>query len=319
MSAPNPITQKGILKSYEFTQDGKKYTIQSVQNLNNAVFTIKDKNKINEIFNLEITFEDIKKKNSSLEIYKNIEEFINSLEQFIANKNISIKENNNGLILDLYLFNIMNGNKEKVSFEFNKSENYDKDEIIKSLCLKVNNLEEKYNKLNEKYEKIIYFVGTIINFRFQWENHNNCELSNNNKRLRKIKDEGWNTNVKGNKILRKNSINIFKIKVNNIHKDKNGLYFGIARSSFNFSSSPYDEEWNISCNNTINNSKFKSFKYSEINKNNIVTFIVDLNDGTLEVRKNDNSLGKLKDIPKNEDLVPCVCNYYVGNEIEIIE
>lgn len=319
MSAPNPITQKGILKSYEFTQDGKKYTIQSVQNLNNAVFTIKDKNKINEIFNLEITFEDIKKKNSSLEIYKNIEEFINSLEQFISNKNISIKENNNGLILDLYLFNIMNGNKEKVSFEFNKSENYDKDEIIKSLCLKVNNLEEKYNKLNEKYEKIIYFVGTIINFRFQWENHNNCELSNNNKRLRKIKDEGWNTNVKGNKILRKNSINIFKIKVNNIHKDKNGLYFGIARSSFNFSSSPYDEEWNISCNNTINNSKFKSFKYSEINKNNIVTFIVDLNDGTLEVRKNDDSLGKLKDIPKNEDLVPCVCNYYVGNEIEIIE
>ena len=319
MSAPNPITQKGILKSYEFTQDGKKYTIQSVQNLNNAVFTIKDKNKINEIFNLEITFEDIKKKNSSLEIYKNIEEFINSLEQFISNKNISIKENNNGLILDLYLFNIMNGNKEKVSFEFNKSENYDKDEIIKSLCLKVNNLEEKYNKLNEKFEKIIYFVGTIINFRFQWENHNNCELSNNNKRLRKIKDEGWNTNVKGNKILRKNSINIFKIKVNNIHKDKNGLYFGIARSSFNFSSSPYDEEWNISCNNTINNSKFKSFKYSEINKNNIVTFIVDLNDGTLEVRKNDDSLGKLKDIPKNEDLVPCVCNYYVGNEIEIIE
>ena len=290
MSAPNPITQKGILKSYEFTQDGKKYTIQSVQNLNNAVFTIKDKNKINEIFNLEITFEDIKKKNSSLEIYKNIEEFINSLEQFISNKNISIKENNNGLILDLYLFNIMNGNKEKVSFEFNKSENYDKDEIIKSLCLKVNNLEEKYNKLNEKYEKIIYFVGTIINFRFQWENHNNCELSNNNKRLRKIKDEGWNTNVKGNKILRKNSMNIFKIKVNNIHKDKNGLYFGIARSSFNFSSSPYDEEWNISCNNTINNSKFKSFKYSEINKNNIVTFIVDLNDGTLEVRKNDDSL-----------------------------
>ena len=111
MSAPNPITQKGILKSYEFTQDGKKYTIQSVQNLNNAVFTIKDKNKINEIFNLEITFEDIKKKNSSLEIYKNIEEFINSLEQFISNKNISIKENNNGLILYLYIFNIMNGNK----------------------------------------------------------------------------------------------------------------------------------------------------------------------------------------------------------------
>ena len=156
-------------------------------------------------------------------------------------------------------------------------------------------------------------------FRFQWENHDNCELSNNNKKLKKIKNGGCNTNVKGNKILRKNSINIFKIRVNNINSDKSGLYFGIARASTNFSSCPFNEEWNISCSNTTNNSKFKSFKYSQINKDDIITFIVDLNKGTLEVKKNDESLGKLSDIPKNEDLVPCVCNYYVGNEIEIIE
>ena len=70
----------------------------------------------------------------------------------VLNKNILLTANNNCLILDLFIYNIMNGNKEKVSFELNKIENTNKDEIIKSLSLKVNVLEEKYNKLNEKYE-----------------------------------------------------------------------------------------------------------------------------------------------------------------------
>ena len=118
--------------------------------------------------------------------------------------------------------------------------------------------------------------------------------------------------------VNKNSLNIFKIRVNNINNsDKSGLYFGLSRSSYNFSKSPYDEEWNISC--THYNSKFNSFKREEINKGDIVTFIVDLNIGSLSVKKNDITLGTIYNIPKNEDLVPCVLNYYVGNEIEIIE
>ena len=82
----------------------------------------------------------------------------------------------------------MNGNKEKVTFELNKIENTNKDEIIKSLCLKVNNLEEKYEILQKNYEKIMTIVGPMIKaeeedikngkFRFQWENHDYCELSN---------------------------------------------------------------------------------------------------------------------------------------------
>ena len=157
-------------------------------------------------------------------------------------------------------------------------------------------------------------------FIFQWEKHDNCELSNNNKTLRKIKNEGWNTNVKGNKILRKNAINIFKIRVNNNLGDKSGLSFGISRYSANFSSSPYSEEWIINCYGTgTHNSKFKDFKNEPLNKGDIVTFIVDLNNGSLTVKKNDNILGTIYNIPKNVDLVPCVCNYYVGNEIEIID
>ena len=185
-------------------------------------------------------------------------------------------------------------------------------------------------EINPKNEEINNFIENIKNFgninnikksmfKFQWENHQDCEISNNNKKLRKIKNQGWNTNIKGNKILCKNTVNIFKIKVNEINSDKSGLAFGIAKSSSNFSTSLYDNDWNIRCDNTQCNSKFKSFKRDQINKGDIMTFIVDLVNGTLSVKKNEIILGTINDIPKNEDLVPCVCNYYLGNEVEIIE
>ena len=204
----------------------------------------------------------------------------------------------------------MNGNKEIINLEFNKIENTNKDEIIKSLCLKVNFLEEKCKNL----EKIMALYEKEKKFKFQWENHENCQLSNNNKILRKIKNNGWNTFVKGNKNLKKDSFNIFKIRVNEINKDKSGLCFGISNPSLNFS---HMNNWNF-CSYLWNN-KFKSFKTTGMNKGDIFTFIVDLIDGNLEVKKNDEVLGKLNDIPINEDLVPTVCNYYIGNEIEIID
>ena len=324
-------SQKTVMKEIEFTQDEKKYIIELSKNSNNGILTIKDLNSLDSYYKLEITLNDIQNKNQMFLIYKSLEEFINSLEGFIANKNISIKDNNYNLILEIFVFNFMNGNKEKVSFELNKVENTNKDEIIKSLCLKVNTLEEKYNKLNEKYttleknyEKIMTFIEPMIKeaedlknskFKFQWENHENCQLSNNNKILRKIKNTGWNTNVKGNRILSKNEINIFKIRVNEINSDKSGLAFGITRASSNFS---YNDNWNMSCSNTSYHA-FKSFKGESINKGDIITFIADLKSGSLEIKKNNDVLGKLHDIPKNEDLVPSVCNYYIGNEIEIIE
>ena len=73
----------------------------------------------------------------------------------------------------------------------------------------------------------------------------------------------------------------------------------------------------MSCRNT-NNHKYSSFVSEKINKGDIMTFIADLKNGTLEVLKNDKSLGKLYDIPKNEDLVPCASIFYVDDEIEFV-
>jgi len=321
------------IKSIEYSQDGKTYKIDLAQRVNTVIFSVKDINEIDKFYKLEIGFEDIQNKIITFRIYKSVVEFTNALENFISNKNVSLEKKGNSLIFNIFIFNIMNGNKEIINFELKKTENTNKDEIIKQLCLKVNNLEEKYNNLEEKYKKleknyeeIMTVIGDMIIekksglFRFQWENHENCLLSNNNKKLKKIKNEGWNTNIKGNKILRKNSKNIFKIRVNNIHLDKTGLYFGIAKASTIFSSfTPFNDDWNICCKNTTDNSKFRTFVRQEFNKGDIATFIVDLLNGILEVKKNDISLGKINNIPSNEDLVPCVCNYYVGNEIEIIE
>ena len=320
MEAPSQTMQ---IKELEYTKEEKKYKIEISKNSNKAIITIKDINQIDSYYKCEIQLEDIQNKNQIFRLYKSIDEFINILEGFIVNNNVSIKENYKNLFLEIFVFNFLNGNKETINFEFNKVENTNKDEIIKNLCLKVNALEEKCKILEKNYEKIMVFLEPMIKeaeeekkpYKFQWENHDNCKLSNNNKILRKIKNEGWNTNVKGNKILRKNSINIFKIRVNEINSDKSGLTFGISRASSSFS---YNNNWNMMCNST-SAYNFNSFKSTTINKGDIITFIVNLKDGSLEVKKNDEVLGKLNDIPKNEDLVPTVCNYYIDNEIEIID
>ena len=166
-SAPKPVLP--LEKILDFKQDNNTYKIKLSQNSNIVIFSIKDLNRIDEFYELEILFEDIQKKNQIFKIYNSIEELITSIEKMIQNKNISLTKNTNGLILDLFIYNIVDGNKEKVSFQLNKIENTNKDEIIKSLSLKVNILEEKYNELNEKYEdlekkyeKIMNFIGPMI-------------------------------------------------------------------------------------------------------------------------------------------------------------
>ena len=106
--------QNTVMNEIEFTEDEKKYKIELSKNSNNAIFTIKDLNSLDSYYQLEITLKDIKNKNQTFMIYKSLEDFINLLEGFIANKNISIKDNNPDLILEIFVFNFMNGNKEKV-------------------------------------------------------------------------------------------------------------------------------------------------------------------------------------------------------------
>ena len=143
MFAPPSITSKNDIKSFEYKQDDTTFKIEINTNLDNAYFCIKNINKIDSFYELEISFNDIQKKNQVFRIYQSIQEFSNALEGFIKNKNISIKESKENLTLNIIVFNILNGNKENISFSLYKKENNNKDEIIKYLCNKVNDLEDK--------------------------------------------------------------------------------------------------------------------------------------------------------------------------------
>ena len=312
------MATKKDTKVIEYQQDDITYTMEFGINLNNAVFCIKNKNKIDSFYNLEISFEDIQKKNPMFKVYQTIQEFINSLEGLIKNKNVSIQESEESLTLNIIVFNMINGNKENVSFVLHKKENNNKDEVIKFLCSKVNDLEKKLDEMNKNYlnlKKMFDDLKKIVLPDFKWIGHTNCQLFDNGLRIKKIQNQGWNTGIKANNFLKRNEVNIFKIKVNHINNDKSGLQFGIAKYSSNVEQCGTD--WLMNCSYT-KDYKYSSFVSESINKGDIMTFIADLKNGTLEVLKNDKLLGKLYDIPKNEDLVPCASIYFVDDEIEFV-
>ena len=321
MLAPPSITSKNDIKTFEYKQDDITYKIEFNTSLDNAYFCIKNTSKIDSFYELEISFNDIQKKNQVFRIYQSVQEFSNALEGFIINKNISIQETKENLTLNLIVFNMMNGNKENISFILNRKINNNKDEIIKYLCDKVNQLEQKMDEMNKNYVKLKEIVDGMNKkeetFSFVWENNSNCQLLNGKKNVKKIKGgNNWNTGVRGNNLLKRNEINIFKIKVNHINRDKSGLYFGISK--YNSNINHYGIDWHMNCNGTSDN-KYNSFKNEKINEGDIMTFIADLRVGTLEVKKNNISLGKLNDLPTNEDLVPSVSLYYIDDEVEIID
>jgi len=318
MDTPSVLSTKKDTKTIEYQQNDNSYIIELGIDLNKARFCIKNKNKIDSYYNLEISFEDIQKKNPMFKIYQTIQEFINSLEGFIKNKNVSIQESDESLTLNIIVFNMINGNKQNVSFVLHKKENNNKDEVIKFLCSKVNELEKKLDEMNKNYlnlKKMFDDLKKIVLPDFKWKEHTNCQLFDNGLRIKKIQNEGWNTGIKGNNLIKRNEVNIFKIKVNHINNDKSGLQFGIAKYSSNVAQCGTD--WLMRCDDT-RHYKYSSFISEEINKGDIITFIADLKNGTLEVLKNDKSLGKLNDIPKNEDLVPCASIYFVDDEIEFV-
>lgn len=205
------MTSKNDIKTIEYKQDDSTYIIEKGLKLNNAYLCIKNEDKID----LQISLEEIHKKNRGFKIYQTIQEFINSFEDFIKNKNITIEESKENLILNIIIFNILNGNKENVSFVFNKKENCKKDEV------------DEMNKKSSNSKETEKIVQTDL-FQFTWKENSNCSLFNEGKRIKKIQNQGWNAGIKGTNILKRNEVNIFKIKVNHVNMDKTGLQFGIA-------------------------------------------------------------------------------------------
>ena len=69
MLAPPSITSKNDTKSFEYKQDNITYKIEFNTSLDNAYFCIKNTSKIDSFYELEISFNDIQKKNQVFRIY----------------------------------------------------------------------------------------------------------------------------------------------------------------------------------------------------------------------------------------------------------
>ena len=79
MFAPPVITSKNDTKSIEYKQNDISYEIKISSDSNNAHFFVKNINKIDSFYELEISFSDIQKKNPLFKIHQTIQEFINSV------------------------------------------------------------------------------------------------------------------------------------------------------------------------------------------------------------------------------------------------
>ena len=124
------------MKSFDYKKEETTYKIEFIANSENLNLNIKNINKIDSYYVLDISFNLIQKKNQYLEFIKSIQKFSNALEGFIKNINISIQENKENLSLNIFIFDILNGNKESINFVLYRKENNNKDEIIKYYAIK---------------------------------------------------------------------------------------------------------------------------------------------------------------------------------------
>ena len=136
MFAQQSIVSKKDMKSFDYKKEETTYKIEFIANSENLNLNIKNINKIDSYYVLDISFNLIQKKNQYLEFIKSIQKFSNALEGFIKNINISIQENKENLSLNIFIFDILNGNKESINFVLYRKENNNKDEIIKYYAIK---------------------------------------------------------------------------------------------------------------------------------------------------------------------------------------
>ena len=153
-----------------------------------ACISIRNKNNINSVYEFEIPLEEIWNRNPSFKPYQSIQEFINSIEGFIKNRSVWIQETSENLTFNITIFNMVNGTKENVPFIlYKKRHGYDnKDQTINYLTTRVNNLETQLRNLKEDFDEL----KKIVSPELEWEEHPNCEIFDNGKRIRNIRNEG---------------------------------------------------------------------------------------------------------------------------------
>ena len=175
------------------------------------------------------------------------------------------------------------------------------------------------NDVQKIFDQIKNLKTILSKHTFKWIEGNNHSLSGTSKIITKTGKESWkNCNVIGNEIVPKDKIIKWDIKINKIDGDRSGVSIGIANKNINLNISNYYQYWTYNCNGAMYG-KLQNLKDEAFNSGDIMSWIVDQTQGTVEIKRNGNSLGVFNDLPKNEDLIPFVSIYYPGDQIELID
>lgn len=178
-------------------------------------------------------------------------------------------------------------------------------------------INEDVNKNVLINEEINEDINKIINY--QWNEKENFEVRQNGKIIKRIFKRGWPTScVLMREKLQRQKINKWRIKVNKTNFDLNGLALGMIKKNEDLTKIIFYSLWLISGNGGYR-TKSKGCCKDNIIKGSILDFCADLIKGTFEITMNGKRLGFWEKIPLNEDLVPCACLFYEGNEVEIVD
>ena len=278
------------------------------------------------------------------EIFSKLRNCVNERENILLENLNKIKSNEKKLVLlnkALIDINKINEslNKNDVGLDETLLSKNDKninnvyDEINKykkEIELQEDNFTYEENILNEIIDKINNF-GKFDNnskyLKFNWKSGPNYSLSNNNNIATKINGgNGYNCNILGNKILPKNKVSKWRIKLNTKKSNMTwDILIGVGPSDLDQNNENlYSRTWTLICEfpamSIQSGSPTYAFKNkSKVKEGDIVEVIVDLIKGELSFTVNDIFYGIGCKIPLDINLSPFVLIYVEGESIELID
>ena len=241
-------------------------------------------------------------------VIKDLKEKINSYECNWLN--IDYKEDYQKLILDTF---------KKIHHEMNEIgkkiiDNANANNYLKLKFIGVRDLNTYINSL----------LNNNSNFTFSWKAGENCTLCNFNRRINKTGGNNFNCTVIGDKILIKNSINEWKIRIINSRTPMDGISIGVGPSDLNIKDSDCFSGWSLYCNGLhpgLYLRSKKKIKYGQgMKSGDIIGVKMNTILNELSFSLNGEDLGvACRDIPTDIDLVPVVFMYYEEDSVELLK
>lgn len=186
--------------------------------------------------------------------------------------------------------------------------------IIEDQSQKISMLKEQIKILEENNKQ------TDSSYTFKWQRGDNHIVDPSCKIAKRVDDNnGWTTPILGDRVLYKNQINKWRIKINKT--DDMAIMVGIRRKN-----SPINEYNNFKegyCMYLYNQNKYilnqdNVYVQHSIKVNDEIGVIANLIDGTLSFTINDFECGVACSIPLDEDLIPFVDLFDMGDQIEVL-